>query len=257
MGRPERRDVDYFPFLVKDGKTLFILEGKYGCKGTGFFTNVMRFLCRTPDHHFQIMDDSDQLYFFAKCHCDEESGLDMLNIMAKTGKICSDMWVSYKVIVSEDLLNSIKDAYRNRQGDIITIDQIRVSYTGNKVSDDGNPVEDGITDVNNPQSKVKESKVKKKKTIDPLFDSFYSAYPKHVARSDALKAWMKLSPKNGTVEQIMQSLELHKNTTWKSLDPKYIPNPATWLNGRRWEDEPIVSGEQKKEKDDELPADIF
>ncbi len=162
MARPERRDVDYFPFLVKDGKTLFILEGKYGCKGTGFFTNVMRFLCSTPDHHYQIKDVADSLFFFTRCHCDEESGMDMLNIMANTGKICSDMWVSYKVIVSEDLLNSIKDAYRNRKKSIITIDQIRVSYAGNRVSDTGNTEKGGITDVDNPQSKVKESKVKKK-----------------------------------------------------------------------------------------------
>ncbi len=56
MARPERHDVDYFPFYVKDGRTLFILESKYGCMGTGFFTNVMRFLCQTPDHHFCIQD---------------------------------------------------------------------------------------------------------------------------------------------------------------------------------------------------------
>lgn len=172
MARPERRDVDYFPFYVKDGKTLFILEGKYGCKGTGFFTNVMRFLCSTPDHHFQIRDMADQLYFFTKCHCDEESGLDMLSIMANTGKICADMWVSYRVIVSEDLLNSISEAYRNRKKSIITLDQIKVSYVDNKVSNVSYSRKTGITEVDNPQSKVKKSKVNNKKPLTVWPDGF-------------------------------------------------------------------------------------
>ena len=48
MARPERKDVDYFPFYVKNGRTLQLLEGKYDCKGTGFFTNLLRFLSGRP-----------------------------------------------------------------------------------------------------------------------------------------------------------------------------------------------------------------
>ena len=99
MARPERKDADYFPFYAKDGRTLFILEDKYGCKGTGFFTNVLRFLTLEDDHHFCIKNEADKLYFFSKTKCDEESGIDMLNIMAKTGKIHSHLWITYKIIV--------------------------------------------------------------------------------------------------------------------------------------------------------------
>ena len=83
MARPERRDADYFPFYCRDGKTLFILESKYQCKGTGFFTNVMRFLTMQTDHHVCIKEEADRLYFFSKVKCDEESGMDMLNLMAR------------------------------------------------------------------------------------------------------------------------------------------------------------------------------
>ena len=77
MARPERHDVDYFPFIVKDGRTLFILESKYDCKGTGFFTNLLRFLSQQPDHHYSIKDESDKMFFFSKMKCDEESGMDI------------------------------------------------------------------------------------------------------------------------------------------------------------------------------------
>jgi len=165
MGRPERRDVDYFPFYIKDGRTLFILESKYQCKGTGFFTNVMRFLSRTPDHHFQIEKESDKLYFFATVKCDEISGLDMIEIMVETKKLDCDCWKQKKVIASQDYLESIQDAYRKRLNECITLDEIKALYgitTGtNEVTagvitpDDGG---DGITTDDKPQSKVKKSK---------------------------------------------------------------------------------------------------
>ncbi|MBU0907362.1 MAG: hypothetical protein KKD18_00805 [Nanoarchaeota archaeon] len=179
MARPERHDCDYFPFYAKDGRTLHILEGKYGCKGTGFFTNVMRFLTLQEDHYFCLQDESDQMYFFSKCHCDIESGMDMLNIMSKTRKIHTLLWVSYKVIVSQDLLNSLTDAYRNRKNDIITIDQILVSYENNTqesvVSDVRNTQEPVVSDADNTQRKGKEIKGKErggenKKFIPPSLD---------------------------------------------------------------------------------------
>jgi len=166
MGRPERHDADYFPFYAKDGRTLFILEQKYQCKGTGFFTNVMRFLTLQEDHYFCIADETDKLYFFAKCHCDTESGMDMLNLMAKSRKIDAGLWVSSAVIVSQDLLKSLEEAYRKRKNKIITIEEIAQKYVStavNEVTTAVNEVTSGI----NPQRKGKERKEKKKKVFIP------------------------------------------------------------------------------------------
>jgi len=167
MARPERHDADYFPFYAKDGKTLFILENKYQCKGTGFFTNVMRFLTQQPDHYFCIAEDSDRMYFFSRTKCDEESGIDMLNIMAKTGKIHSTLWVSYQVIVSPDLLRSLFYLYKKRKNPIVTIDKILSYYQQNPqepiVSTAGNPQEPVVSTYDNTQTKVKYTKVKKTK----------------------------------------------------------------------------------------------
>lgn len=172
MARPERHDCDYFPFYAKDGRTLYILESKYQCMGTGFFTNVMRFLTLQEDHYFDISDEADRMYFFSKCHCDEKSGTDMLNIMAKTCKIHTDLWVSYKVITSMALLKSLNDAYRNRKNNIITIDEIVQKYVSDisnsqelVVSDVENSQEPDVSDVEKPQRKGKETKVNKTKEL--------------------------------------------------------------------------------------------
>ena len=128
MARPEKKTVEYFPFVAKNGKTLFILEDKYGCKGTGFFTNVLRFLAETPDHHFSIHDETDRMMFFARTKCDEESGIDMLNIMAKTGKIHLELWISCQAIASSDFIESIQDAYKNRKNQCITLEEVIQKY---------------------------------------------------------------------------------------------------------------------------------
>ena len=182
MARPERHDADYFPFYVKDGKTLFILESKYGLQGIGFFTNVMRFLTRQTDHHICIADESDRLYFFAQIRCPEDSGMDMLNLMAKTGKIDSGLWEKNRVIVSQDLLNSLKDAYKNRNNPIIEMSKIRVSYQHNPISYPQNPV----TSPDNPQRKGKERKGKESISRKPK-----TPLPENFQISPAVYQWAK------------------------------------------------------------------
>ena len=165
MARPERNDVDYFPFYAKDGRTLFILESKYGCEGTGFFTNVLRFLALIPGHHFCIAEDSDRLFFFSKTKCSEEKGNDMLNIMSTTGKIDRKLWEEKEVIASQSFLDSIEDAYRLRKTPIIKMAEIYLKYS---VSTEVIPhkgrvstVETRQNNVDKPQTILKESKVKK------------------------------------------------------------------------------------------------
>jgi hypothetical protein len=74
------------------------------------------------------------------------------------------------------------------------------------------------------------------------FARFWSEYPKKVAKPDAVKAWAKLEPDDVLTASILVALERQKKSgQWHKDGGQYIPNPATWLNKRRWEDEPAVS----------------
>ena len=180
MGRPERHDVDYFPFFVKRGKTLNILQSQYGLEGIGFFTNLLRFLSQTPDHYYCIKDEADKLNFFAEIGMvDENRGIAMIELMVKTAKFDKELWENHRVIASEAFLKSLEPAYDKRNNKVITIDEIKaifenggkkpISDTGNPLKVDGNPTEsdsDVVSGVDNPQSKVKKSKVNKTKYTD-------------------------------------------------------------------------------------------
>ena len=73
---------------------------------------------------------------------------------------------------------------------------------------------------------------------DANFDRFWASYPKRVARQDAMKAWKKINPDTELVEMIIDKLEKWKaSDEWNREGGQYVPHAATWLNGRRWDDE--------------------
>lgn len=68
-----------------------------------------------------------------------------------------------------------------------------------------------------------------------MFDEFWSQYPKKQAKQDAVRAWDKIKMTEDLYTTIMEGLSKSKQS--KQWAEGYIPNAATWLNGRRWEDE--------------------
>ena len=76
----------------------------------------------------------------------------------------------------------------------------------------------------------------KSAALDRAFDKFWACYPRHTAKQDAKRAFIKVSPDDALFETMLTAIQRQKQTDQWS-DPRYIPHPATWLNGRRWEDE--------------------
>jgi hypothetical protein len=99
----------------------------------------------------------------------------------------------------------------------------------------------------NNQGTTKEHKQEYKECKDninmSIFDLFYKAYPKKQAKQNALRAWIKLNPDKELINVILSALERQKayKAHLEKQNPKPFisewPLPATWLNGRRWEDE--------------------
>jgi hypothetical protein len=75
------------------------------------------------------------------------------------------------------------------------------------------------------------------------FDAFWSCYPRKVAKASALKAWKKAATSEAVKDAIMAGLKAQlpemrrRGIIGTKFDTTYIPHAATWLNGRRWEDE--------------------
>lgn len=75
------------------------------------------------------------------------------------------------------------------------------------------------------------------------FDRFWAAYPKKVGKDAAWRSWQKLRPTEETLQAMLSAL------AWQSTQPawlkehgQYVPNPSTYLNQGRWQDEPSRAG---------------
>lgn len=70
------------------------------------------------------------------------------------------------------------------------------------------------------------------------FALFWAAYPKKSAKQDALKAFVKLAPSTELLDTLLSAIALQKASAgWAKDGGAFIPLPASWLRGRRWEDE--------------------
>jgi len=71
------------------------------------------------------------------------------------------------------------------------------------------------------------------------FSEFWQAYPKKTGKGYAYQCWQKIKPSKSLTETILSSLESHKKSKqWLKNGGEFIPNPSTWINQRRWEDDP-------------------
>jgi len=77
------------------------------------------------------------------------------------------------------------------------------------------------------------------------WDEFWSKYPRKTGKAQASKAWQKLKPDDR--DQAITALEQHV-AYWhrNGTATQYIPHPATWINGRRWED--VLPADRKEPK---------
>ena len=114
-----------------------------------------------------------------------------------------------------------------------------------------NPMLENRTQYNTKEYNTKEFITKDIPPISPkgktdcsdFFNQFWTAYPKHIAKQSAVKAFEKLKPDEKLLEAMLKAIELQKESKqWEKDGGAFIPYPATWLNQRRWEDE-IPQGE--------------
>jgi hypothetical protein len=81
----------------------------------------------------------------------------------------------------------------------------------------------------------------------PGFDAFWILFPNHAAKDKALKAWNKLNPNPALQSAILAAVR--DQTSWPQWTKdagQFVPHASSWLNGRRWDDQPPPAGHAPK-----------
>jgi len=98
--------------------------------------------------------------------------------------------------------------------------------------------------------KSKELRVKSIDNTTPIpprgngrFERFWNAYPKKIGKGAAEKSFKKYKPDDALLSVMLKAIALQKQSDqWQKDSGQFIPNPATWLNQKRWEDETTQGG---------------
>ena len=69
-----------------------------------------------------------------------------------------------------------------------------------------------------------------------LWTMFYTLYPRHEARKDAMKAWARMSEAD-RLAAVTAIADWRQVWRAQGREIHHVPLPATWLNGERWTDE--------------------
>lgn len=98
------------------------------------------------------------------------------------------------------------------------------------------PVEP-ISEAQNTEGKEDTNVSSKRAFPEQDFEDFYRAYPRHVGKGAARRAYATALKKISAGELLTAAGRFAADVTGK--DPKFIPYPATWLNAERWGDDPV------------------
>lgn len=74
------------------------------------------------------------------------------------------------------------------------------------------------------------------RTPPPGFERLWIVNPRKVGKEAAEGAYRKLAPDTALQATLVGALAAQQ--TWSDRQGRFFPHLATWLNGRRWEDEP-------------------
>ncbi len=92
------------------------------------------------------------------------------------------------------------------------------------------------------EKKTAKRPLKPAAATDEAFGRFWDAYPRRVNKQKAREAFTKLNPTPELLATILEAIAWQRQThDWKKNGGEFIPYPASWLNGKRWEDEPSVA----------------
>lgn len=197
------------------------------------------------------------LYYDLGMNADDDGFVEWFMVIRMTGAVEQDLKVLEAngfIKIFDDLVSWIKDWKENNhiQKDRYTPSKYLVKYP---------MLTECIQTVNELDTQVRLGKVRldkeKNSTSCPKmdeadFNNFWLTYPRHDTKAKAKEKFLKLD--KSLLQVILQSVESqNKLEQWQKDNGQFIPQPLTWINQKRWEDEvkemPTLTFEEQRMKD--------
>jgi len=243
MGRPKKQTVDYFPHVCRHGKTMFILEQKYGNDGYAFWFKLLELLGDTEGHYIDCNNPAMWEFLQSKTRLPEDTCIEVLNLLSRLGSIDFELWQK-RIIWSENFINGIAEVYRKRRAEI-PLKPVEIPAKESFYNQKPTHPEVSTPETRQRREEKRREEKRKEESMSaspparaPDFDIFWQAFPRKENKQKAIKAWEKLyrNGKGPPLELLLQALE--KQKSWpKWTKDGIFPHASTWLNDQRWLDE--------------------
>ena len=214
MARTEKTTVDYFPHFVNHGKTMFILENRYGNDGYAFWYKLLELLGSTSYHFIDCNNSATWEFLLAQTRLNDNIANSILDLLANLDAINKELWKK-KIVWSQNFVDKIADVYQRRTIDVPikqdVMDLCKQKYGWKDVS------------VNKkPQTKLNQTKLNQTK-LNNIYIVVFKCWNEqkimvHRKLTDKIKTKIQTILKDNSEEEILTSI---KNYAFILHSPDY------------------------------------
>jgi hypothetical protein len=167
MARPTKTSVDYFPHMTHSGKTIAILEARWGNDGYAFWFKLLELLGDSSDFSFNCNRSADWEYLLSKTRVTESVARAILDKLAEVEAIDDACW-QQNIVWSDNFCRNLEPVFEKRKGQKPQKPEFpQQKPVANDISADfrdGNPAAAAI--IPTETGKVKESKLTESKATE-------------------------------------------------------------------------------------------
>lgn len=261
MARPRKTGLDYFPHDV-DATTDPKLEPaimRFGAAAYAFFFVHLEYCYRSDDLSVDVSDTETgaemREVIQRKLHISGEEYDGILQSLLRHGAFDAEFFRQTGRLTSNGIKKRAGKVFEKREKDNKRYEgavSTTISEAETGVEIERKQAETGVETRQSIEKKSREKKSTEQK-ITPLptpsegesltaqerrFETFWKTYPNKVGKKAAFASWKRIKPDAALFDKIMAAVEAAKGSRqWRRENGQFIPNPATWLNQGRWDDE--------------------
>lgn len=188
----------------------------------------LKYLWECSSHAGIIDNDAERFAFELGCEIDVDAAIEQYNGHIDTLDNKAKLYVVDKVRINQ---GTLKEGYNPHIGIISELKKHGLLTKSLKASPSlEQALSKASSNSNSNSNSLSNSKSIIKYSRD--FLDFYVVYPKKVGKKAAFSAYKRAGVSN---DILIAAVEKQKQS--ESWVRGYVPNPATWLNQGRWEDE--------------------
>ena len=114
MARPTKVKVDYFPHVTHTGKTIAILEARWGNDGYAFWFKLLELLGDSNDFSYNCNSSADWEYLLSKARVTETVATAILDKLSEIEAIDAELWAE-KIVWSDHFVSNLEPVFDRRK----------------------------------------------------------------------------------------------------------------------------------------------